>query len=96
MVPKGHQTLNIKDQTSDIKDYSPNKIQDPNCKERNKKDGKKKEGKEGRRIETMQRTEENFNNANYNIPNEKKNITSRHKGVWNREQRTKMSSQKLK
>lgn len=44
----------------------------------------------------MQRTEENFNNANYNIPNEKKNITSRHKGVWNREQRTKMSSQKLK
>lgn len=46
----------------------------------------------------MQRTEENFNNANYNynIPNEKENITSRHKGVWKKEQRTKMSSQKLK
>lgn len=46
----------------------------------------------------MQRTEENLNNANYNynIPNEKKNITSRHKGVWKKEQRTKMSSQKLK
>ena len=44
----------------------------------------------------MHRTEENFNNANYNFLNEKKNITSRHKGVWKKEQRAKMSSQKLK
>ena len=38
----------------------------------------KKGGMEGRKIETMQRTKENFNNDNYNILNEKKNITSRH------------------